>query len=311
MSTKQISSVREFFSHPAVPVVSLDAPSLDRAGVQLWIQQEYLLHPEVSGNKWRKLKYNLLEAARQSVTQLVTVGGAYSNHLAAVAAAGAALGFSTLGYVRGERAIQLNPTLQYCVAQGMELRYLDRPTFRAARTDPRPLLAGLTGTPYYLPEGGTNALAVRGCAEMWEALPATLRPDVAAICAGTGGTAAGWISGAPAATRVEVYPALKGDWMKAEIQKWLPAAPAAPWYCLPDYHFGGYARTTPVLLEFIRNFRQQFGLPLDPVYTGKLFYGLMDRIDKGIYPRGTTILAAHTGGLQGIRGFEERTGERL
>ena len=307
-------AIRAFFADRSVPVDQVQIPVVARAGVRLLVQREYLLHPEVSGNKWRKLKYNLLAAAGAGADTLVTVGGAYSNHLSAVAAAGARFDFRTVGWVRGEPVQPLNPTLRYCLDRGMQLRYRSRADFRRLRSEPAyraSCLAEVSGRVYYLPEGGTNAAAVRGCAELWEQWEGKLLPDVATVCAGTGGTAAGLITGAPPGVRVEAYAALRGDFLTTDIAHYLAAEESTPWKLVRDYHFGGYAKTTPALLDWMRAFRQETGIPLDPVYTGKLFYGLLDRIERGVYPKGTTILAVHTGGLQGIQGFEERTGERL
>ena len=304
----RINAVIGFFSNPVVPISATVLPTLERRGVRLLVQEEYRLHSEVSGNKWRKLKYNLLAAARAGADTLVTMGGAYSNHLAAVAAAGARFGFRTIGYVRGEQVLPLNPTLRYCERQKMQLHFVSRPAFRELR-DTSPIRQH-TGT-YWLPEGGTNELAVRGCTEMWQQWTDQQPPDVAAICAGTGGAAAGLIRGAPAGVRVEVYAALKGNFLKEEINDLIDGPTSTDWALITDYHCGGYAKTTPALLDFMRTFRRQTGLPVDPIYTGKLFYGLLHRIEAGAYPRGTTILAFHTGGLQGIAGFEARTGQRL
>lgn len=308
------AAIRAFFASRPVPVTTVRHPLLDQRRVRLLVQHEYALDDAISGNKWRKLKHNLLAAATARLPVLVTMGGAYSNHLAAVAAAGRRFGFRTFGFVRGEMPEPLNPTLRYCVERGMQLHYYDRTAYRQLRTDARFLaqaMRALPGGSYWLPEGGTNQLAVKGCTEMWGQWQGQSPPDVVAVCAGTGGTAAGLIAGAPASARVEVYPALKGNWMAEEIRRWIPGEAATDWALVSDHHFGGYAKTTPTLLHFIRTFRRATGIPLDPIYTGKLFYGLFDRIERGLYPSGITLLAIHTGGLQGIAGFETRTGESL
>ena len=298
MSSALVARATRFFAPRRVPVVGLDLPLFKRRGVRVSVQQEYALHPAVSGNKWRKLKYNLLTAAEGAHDRLVTMGGAYSNHLVAVAAAGAELGLATLGYVRGEARLPLNPRLQYCADRGMALHYVSRPDFRRLRSDAAYLaerLTALPGRPYWLPEGGTNALAVRGCTEIWDQWADRPAPDVALVCAGTGGTAAGLIAGAPAGTRGEVVAVLKGDFLQADIARYLPADRATDWSLLTDYHFGGYAKCPPALLDFLIVFRRQSGLPVEPIYTGKLFYGLLDRIERGVYAPGTHLLVVHTG----------------
>ena len=306
-------AVARFFVPRRVPVIALDLPLFRTAGVRVRVQQEYLLHPEVSGNKWRKLKYNLLAAADEAHDSLVTMGGAYSNHLVAVAAAGHRFGWPTLGYVRGEPVEPLNAPLRYCRNHGMRLRYCARGEFRRLRSDAelqRALARAGGARPYFLPEGGTNDLAVRGCAEMWTQWAGKTPPDVVAVCAGTGGTAAGLISGAPTGTRIEVYPALKGDFLREEITRYLPENGATEWLLLGDYHCGGYAKNPPALRAFLRAFRAQTDLPVEPVYTGKLFYGLFDRIGRGRYPRGTEILVIHTGPNGASASGAQRTSTR-
>ena len=264
------------------------------------MKRDDLLHPQVSGNKWRKLKYNLLAAREQGYRTLLTFGGAYSNHLYATAAAGRVFGFNTIGLVRGDELAQkpLNPTLTFCQSCGMHLHFLSRTDYR--RKDAPDFLADLIpqfGPCYILPEGGTNALAMRGTAEIMPELITQLgvAPDYVCCSVGTGGTVAGLAQWAPAGTQVLGFLALSGgdaDWH----------LPVAGLNLIRDYHFGGYAKTTPELLDFIRDVEKQTGILLEQVYTGKLLYGIYDLARTGYFPAGATVVAVHTGGLQGRSG---------
>jgi 1-aminocyclopropane-1-carboxylate deaminase len=296
---------------PETPLQLLDAPLLRERKVQLWVKREDLVHPAISGNKWRKLKYNLQEARQQQHHTLLTFGGAYSNHLAAVAAAGQEFGFSTIGLVRGEEHLPLNPTLRFAHSCGMRLYYLDRETYRQ-KSEPAFLatLPELYGPAYVLPEGGTNLLAVRGCAEIIADI--NIPFDVICCACGTGGTLAGLIAGMAGERQVIGFPALKGgDFLAAEIAALVEAYARKPynnWHLETAYPFGGYARFTPELLSFIQDFRQQHQIQLEPVYTGKMLYGLFDLVRQGYFAPGSTVVAVHTGGLQGLEGFRERLG---
>ena len=269
------------------------------------------MHPAISGNKWRKLKYNLEEARRQQKNTLLTFGGAYSNHIAAVAAAGQDFGFRTIGMIRGEEHLPLNPTMRFATAAGMALHYIDREAYRH-KQDPAYLeqLAEQFDQPYIIPEGGTNALAVKGCTEIVADIP--IDYDYICCACGTGGTIAGIIAGLAGKKRVLGFPALKGgEFLQKEIEQLIEAYNGqhfANWQLITDYHFGGYAKVKPELLEFMRRFQEQHQVPLEPVYTGKMFYGLMEMIKQGYFPTGSRIVAVHTGGLQGNAGFEERLG---
>jgi 1-aminocyclopropane-1-carboxylate deaminase/D-cysteine desulfhydrase-like pyridoxal-dependent ACC family enzyme len=176
------------------PSAELQDDRLDQLGVRLYLKRDDLIHPDVPGNKWRKLKYNLAAAREQGHTRLLTFGGAFSNHIRAVAAAGQHLGFETAGVIRGEKHLPLNESLAYAVSRGMRLTYMDRSTYRR-KTDPDVLAALVDefGPCYVVPEGGSNALGVQGCAE----LPGELDIGFDVICcaSGTGGTLAGVAAG--------------------------------------------------------------------------------------------------------------------
>lgn len=296
------------------PLQLLSDPLFRQKGIRLYLKREDLLHPTVSGNKWRKLKYNLQAAQAQGKTTLLTFGGAYSNHIAAVAAAGTAYGFATMGFIRGEEHRPLNPTLSAAAAAGMQLFYLDRESYRR-KSDPaycQELQRQYPGA-YLLPEGGTNALALQGCTEI---LADIAEPyDVVCAAVGTGGTLAGIIAGLAGEKEVIGFPALKGGaFLEAEIKQLLhnfAGRDYSNWRLETAYHFGGYARIKPELITFIRDFKARHQVQLEPVYTGKMLFGLVDLIRRDRFKPGTTIVALHTGGLQGLAGFRERLGIAL
>jgi 1-aminocyclopropane-1-carboxylate deaminase len=286
-------------------------PIATRQGVRLLLWRDDLRHPDLPGNKARKLKYNLQAARAEGHSRLLTFGGAYSNHLAAVAAAGRLYGFETVGLVRGEAHHPLNPTLARCAADGMALHYLDRTTYRR-RAEPE-LLAEIQprfGPAYLLPEGGTNTLALRGVAELIPELRQHTDFDAVAVAAGTGGTLAGLALGLAEAShpaRAVGVAALKGgDFLRADIDALTLAATGhvlANYELHTGYHFGGYAKLPPELRAFIQQFEANYGVLLDPIYTGKLLFGVLDLIALGHFAPGSTVVAVHTGGLQAWAGF--------
>jgi 1-aminocyclopropane-1-carboxylate deaminase len=288
-------------------------PPAAEQGIRLLLWRDDLLNPNLPGNKARKLKYNLQQARAEGHTCLLTFGGAYSNHLAAVAAAGRLYSFDTVGLVRGEEHTPLNPTLARCVVDGMQLHYLDRSTYRR-RAEPNFLaeLQQTYGPAYPLPEGGTNVLALRGVAELIGEVRQHTEFDYVAVAAGTGGTLAGLILGLAEAdypARAAGVAALKGgDFLRAEVDSLTLAATGrtlSNYELHTDYHFGGYAKLPPALREFIQDFETRYGVLLDPIYTSKLLAGLFDLINKGHFVSGSTVVAVHTGGLQAWAGFTE------
>ncbi|ONG39541.1 1-aminocyclopropane-1-carboxylate deaminase [Alkanindiges hydrocarboniclasticus] len=267
--------------------------------ISVFIKREDLLHSQISGNKFRKLKYNLIKARQLNQRTLLTFGGAYSNHIAAVAAAGHEFGFNTIGIIRGEELlgkINDNPTLRLAQQQGMRLVFISRADYRR-KTEPNFIqaLQNQFGEFYLIPEGGTNALAVQGCTEI---LTAQDKQQFDYICCavGTGGTIAGLIESSTDQQMVLGFPALKGDFLQAEIQQWTQKT---NWELIPGYHWGGYAKTTPALLQFVQDFYGQNGIEIEPVYTGKMLFGIFDLIQQGYFPAHSQILVIHTGGLQG------------
>lgn len=284
------------------PNQHIHLPLLHEKGVTLHIKREDTLHPLISGNKYRKLKYNLLEAKKQGHRTLLTFGGAFSNHIAAVAYAGKEQGFETIGVIRGEELEndwQNNPTLALAHNQGMQFHFVSRSDYRLKNDDGfLKKLKARFGNFYLLPEGGTNDLAVKGCEEILTDSDAQF--NVVCCAVGTGGTVAGLINSAKEGQAVLGFPTLKGDFLKEDIHTF---ARNDRWGLVTDYHFGGYAKVDQSLIAFINHFKAETGIPLDPIYTGKMLFGIFDLVKKDVFPKGTRILAIHTGGLQGILGM--------
>lgn len=266
--------------------------------IHVTIKRLDCIHPQISGNKFFKLKYNLLEAQRLGCRQLLTFGGAYSNHIAATAYAAQYFGFDCIGIIRGAELAQKprNPTLQLAHENGMQLQFISREQYRQ-KQDAAYLTQLKQQYPdaYIIPEGGSNALAVRGCEQILSAQDLE-NYDVICTAVGTGGTIAGIINASSAQQQVLGFSALKGDFLSAEVQHYTQKK---SWKIIDDYCCGGYAKTTPELLTFIDDFEQQYGIPLEPIYTGKMLLGLTDLIAKNYFQAGTRILVMHSGGLQG------------
>nr|WP_299387948.1 pyridoxal-phosphate dependent enzyme [Allomuricauda sp.] len=279
-------------------------PFLKDSGVTLYMKREDTIHPYISGNKYRKLKYSLIEAKQQGHDTLLTFGGAFSNHIAATAYAGKEAGLKTIGVIRGEEleeGWQANPTLQLASEHGMQFHFVSRSDYRTKGTDLFLDKLKMTfGKFYLLPEGGTNDLAIKGCEEILT--EEDNKFDFVCCAAGTGGTIAGIINSAQPHQKVLGFPALKGDFLQDEIRKW---SDGGDWDLIQDYHFGGYAKINRELVDFINNFKKKTGIPLDPVYTGKMLFGIFDLTKKGFFKPGNQILAIHTGGLQGIKGMNQ------
>jgi 1-aminocyclopropane-1-carboxylate deaminase len=276
------------------PLFELRDDRLKSHGVQLYLKRDDLIHPEMPGNKWRKLKYNLTAAKEHGHSRLLTFGGAYSNHLRAVAAAGDYSGFETIGVVRGEEHQPLNDSLAYAASRGMRLTYLDRAAYRR-KTEPDVLttLTDRLGPCYVLPEGGSNGRGVRGCAE----LPAEIDVDFDIVCCacGTGGTLAGIAAGLGGTQRALGFAVLKGgrflDDDVRRLQRDAFGYETDSWAIDYEFHFGGYAKRTPELDAFIADFHARHGITLDWVYEAKMMYGLFDRIASGAFTPGTVIVA--------------------
>ena len=251
-------------------------------GIELYIKREDKTHVHVSGNKYRKLKYNVQEALSKGYKRLITFGGAYSNHIAATAYAGKMIGIETIGVIRGD-----------------EFRLKHTESFREA-------LFERFGDYYYVPEGGTNPLAIKGTEEILT--PEDTIYDFITTAVGTGGTIAGLINSAAPHQRVLGFPALYGRFLEEEIKKWIH--PNDHWQLIHDYNLGGYAKVNDDFIRFLNDFFRQTHIPLDPVYTGKMIYGVTCLIEKGFFPDNSKIMAIHTGGLQGIYGMNQKLNKK-
>ena len=269
-----------------------------------YLKREDLLHPEVSGNKYRKLKYNLLEAKQRGNKTVLTFGGAYSNHISATAAAGKEMGIKTIGVIRGEelkKKQSLNPTLQFARECGMKLYFVRRERYKAKTTsDFLNELHSELGDFYLVPEGGTNNLAVEGCEEILTKNDASY--DYICTAVGTGGTIAGIIKASKPHQTIIGFSALKGTFQRKEIEKYTNKT---NYRIIDDYCLGAYAKIDEELIRFINGFKEKTGIPLDPVYTGKMMYGIFDLLKKGYFKENSSILAIHTGGIQGIAGMSQ------
>lgn len=278
-------------------------PLLAERQVELWLKRDDLLHPIVSGNKWRKLKYILADALALQAHTLVSMGGAFSNHLHALAYVGMALGLRTVGYVRGEQMQALTPTLRDCRDWGMELRFVTRGDYRLLRQYREPFaLPDIQPGQYWLPEGGAQTLALQGVAEAVEEIAIPF--DTLCLPCGSGATLAGCLAALDGGKQVIGFAALKhAEFLTRDVAALAPKS-YGNWRIEQRYHCGGFAKTTPALLAFIRAFEAAHAVPLEPVYSGKMLYGLYDMIAEGCFAPGSRIVALHTGGLQGRRGFD-------
>jgi 1-aminocyclopropane-1-carboxylate deaminase/D-cysteine desulfhydrase-like pyridoxal-dependent ACC family enzyme len=308
-NTIQIPSPDEAIRHPV----------FERAGLEVRVKRDDLIHPQISGNKWRKLKYNLLAYAENGREAVLTFGGAYSNHLLATAAAGAMHGIPTIGLVRGSYADVNNPTLSAARELGMHLHPIDKETWDLRTADGfNAWLHEHYGNVHVVAEGGANYYGVAGAAEI---LREVAWPYDVVVCGlGTGTTVAGILSALPDGVAVYAVQVLKADPLYADVRRllWqttgdeeLAYALMAPLHIETRYHGGGYAKRDVTLEQFMRSFYHETGLMTDPVYTGKVFRAVVEEAAAGRWPTGTRILTIHTGGLQGITGYEQRYGVKI
>ena len=265
--------------------------------ITLIIRRLDLVHPQISGNKFFKLKYNFLEAKRQGYQHILSFGGAYSNHIAATAFAAQQFGFKSVGVIRGEELADrpLNPTLATAQEFGMQLHFVSRDEYRR-KQQPEYLaeLARQFPEHYVIPEGGTNALAIQGCQEILKDSDAQF--DVICCAVGTGGTISGLIEASHAHQQILGFSALKGSFLKDEVAQ---LTKKTNWNILDDYCCGGYAKTSAALVQFIRDFEAEFSILLEQVYTAKMLMGIFDLIEKNYFPARSKLLVIHSGGLQG------------
>jgi 1-aminocyclopropane-1-carboxylate deaminase len=282
-------------------------PILDEKGIKLYVLRTDLNHPEISGNKLYKLKYNLEEAKKQGKTTLLTFGGAFSNHIAAAAAAGKLAGLSTIGIIRGDELNDLNPTLKLAKENGMQLHYVSRELYRDKEALMNDVRIKFGEEVYIIPEGGSNALGVKGCMEITQNIDIPF--DFICTPCGTGATFSGIVLSLKDKQQAIGFQVLKADgYIKKEVQQWLTEFGQNDknnWSVNEDYHFGGYAKVNEQLKQFIHNFDNKHNIPLDFVYTGKMLFGIVNLINNNFFTAGSTVIMVHTGGLQGNNGFAD------
>lgn len=294
-----------------IPYEEVHHPLLEGKKIKLLVKRLDLIHPLVSGNKFFKLKYNLEAAKCAGYTRLLTFGGAFSNHIHACAEAARMVNMEIIGVIRGEETFPINPTLEKAKQCGMQIHYISRELYKN-KQDPDFLesLKDHYSDFYLIPEGGTNHLAIKGTKEILNC--EDLKADIITCSIGTGGTIAGLLASASVTQQVWGFSSLKGDFIHKEIQDLLDIhsiRPTCKYKIFTQYHFGGYGKHNKDLLEFINSFYKSTNIPLDPIYTGKMMYGVFENLEH-IEPN-STILCVHTGGLQGIQGFNQRFGTQL
>ncbi|HED08492.1 MAG TPA: 1-aminocyclopropane-1-carboxylate deaminase/D-cysteine desulfhydrase [Ignavibacteria bacterium] len=291
------------------PLIKLESDYLNKQNVNLYIKRIDLIHPYISGNKWFKLFYNLIEAKEIGEDTLLTFGGAFSNHIYAVAAAGNEYGFKTIGIIRGEKHLPLNPTLRFAESCGMKFYFVNRSLYRQKESSEfKEWLEDKFGNFYLLPEGGTNSLAVKGCSEIITSID--MEFDYICTACGTGGTLAGLVCGLSGKENALGFSVLKGgDFLIKNVEKNIQKFSGEifhNWDIKLNYHFGGYAKITNELINFVKMFEKNYGVPIEPIYTGKMIYGIFDLIKNNYFKKNSTIIALHTGGMQGLKGLQNK-----
>ncbi|MBU2709955.1 1-aminocyclopropane-1-carboxylate deaminase/D-cysteine desulfhydrase [Zooshikella harenae] len=301
------------FSFKTPHIQSFPHPLALEKNIQLNVLRLDLVHPKISGNKWYKLKYNLKSAISSGADCVASFGGAYSNHIHALATAGSYLGFETVGFIRGQQPKVLSPTLKDATKMGMRLIYLDRVTYREKHlVEKQSALAhqflSNANTVYWVPEGGSNLLAIKGTQEITE-YEHVKQFDYIFVACGSGGTLAGLIKGAELQQQVIGVPVLKGGgFLQKTVEGFLwdsGLREKKQWQLWLDGHWGGYGKTSDQLHQFILSIEKDFSLPLDPIYTGKLVWRVIEGIRHGEILSGSRVLIIHSGGLQGRRGFPQ------
>ncbi len=289
----------------AIPLFKVNSDFITSKGLELFVYRLDLNHPTISGNKLYKLKYNLEEAKKLKNETLLTFGGAFSNHIAASASAGKEYGFGTIGIIRGEEPTELNSTLKFAKECGMELHFVSRSLYQDKEELNKYVLEKFSNKNYYsIPEGGSNELGIKGCEEITKDIPIDF--DFVCCACGTGSTIAGITLSLKEHQKAIGFQILKGEkYIQTEVEKWLTVfkSNAKNWEINEEFHFGGYAKLKPELLNFMLEFEKENAIPLDYIYTGKMMFGIMELIKRGKFKKGTKIIAIHTGGLQGNKGF--------
>lgn len=297
------------FSLPS-PLHKVEHPLLVNHGVKMWLKRDDLIHPEISGNKWRKLKYNFAYAQENGFSEIVTLGGAYSNHIAAVAAAASHFGLKSVGIIRGDELNdQSNLTLRKAHNQGMKLEFKSREEYRNLKSDISPIMDKYSES-YFIPEGGTNNLAIQGASEIIEEIEIDFDQIITSI--GTGGTMAGLVMGLQGEKEVLGMSALKGKFIESEFKELFTfyGIPHKNYNISFDHHFGGYGKTSASLIHFINNISKELNVLFDPIYTGKALFGVWEMIASGKLDD-QTLVFLHTGGLQGVAGFNQKNTQKI
>lgn len=283
------------------PIQELHHPVLSEKKVRLFVKRDDLTHPEIMGNKWRKLKYNIMEMQARGMDKLLTFGGAYSNHIAATAAAGKLFGFETLGVIRGEELDKnSNSTLQKASNDGMRFCFVNRTDYRKWRENPDEILSKYPDY-YFLPEGGTNKLAIKGAGEIIDEID--IEFDYLACAIGTGGTFCGLVSSAQPHQKIIGISSLKGTFIHDEIENLLVSnnIQNGNYKIYTNYHFGGYGKVKEELTQFINWFQNNFSIEIESIYTGKAFFAVWNMITNDFFKKNSRIILIHTGGLQSYR----------
>lgn len=286
----------------------LDYELFNSFGVKCYIKRDDQIHPEISGNKWRKLSLNIEKYKQSKYEALLTFGGAYSNHIHATAALGRDMEIPTIGIIRGEELTQdSNATLKAAAEAGMQLVFVSREEYSwRYERDYKELLRRKYGNVLVIEEGGANYLGVIGCTAIVSEID--INPDYYILPSGTGTTAAGVLMGVDEQKVISVPVFKKGDFIRDEIANLLLISGLGELevseklndlHLATNYAFGGYGKFNQTLIDFINQVYTETGLKLDQIYTGKMFYALCDMVKSGEIPSGSTVVAIHTGGLQG------------
>lgn len=275
--------------------------------IELFVKRIDLIHEYVSGNKWYKLKYNLIEAKKEKKSLILTLGGAYSNHIAATAYLAKKNGFKSIGIIRGEETFPLNPTLSFAKSKGMKLHYISRNIYRCRySSDFLNTLRDRFADFYFIPEGGTNKLGIKGAEEIIDKKDTQ---DYICCAVGTGGTISGIINATHDNQKVIGFPAIKGSSkLEADIKNWTNKN---NYEIINSLSSSGYAKLDNILVDFIFDFYKEHSITLDAIYTAKMMMSIFDLVNKNYFTRGSSILAIHTGGVQGNKGMNQRFGYKL
>jgi len=313
------------FNLPFSPLQIIPDHPGNNQGISLFIKRDDLLHPEIQGSKGRKLAALLSDIKQSYPGGLVTFGGAFSNHLHAVAVAGRIFGIPTFGVLRGEHVDLQNPTLRFCQENGMTLRPLAKAQYDACKAQEGAPLRNEFPQCYFLPEGGNTPQALEACAAIPKEISTQLsqeHPELSSqmlyLCtpAGTGCTAAGIVAGlAIPKSQVMVFPVSSHRFDSASVMGLLAKTNLGDpklksrFSIIHDYTFGGFAKLHPPVIEFVHEFLEQTNILLDPIYTSKMLFGVFNMLAKGDFAPNSTVVALHTGGLQGWEGFIARYGK--